>query len=273
MRLVLVGGGSFIARHMFRAAQKAGLDAVPLPHDADLASALKSSDVVVNFALDPAYFSGPYSEETDCDLRAARQAKNAGARITMLSTRRVYTAATRWGARETEAAVGDETFYGRNKARSEASILDLFEGRVAIFRLSNVFGFEHEPGRSRRTFFAQMLRSLKTENVIRFDMHPDTRRDFVPVEVCVNAILQRAADGTEDVLNLGCGFPVRCGDLAQWVLEGYGQGELIVDPPVVKDEFFLNMDQWRLRFPGTIDPDGLRDYCQEIGRRLQLTRS
>jgi len=272
MRLVLVGGGSFIARHMHRAGLKSGVDILSVPHDTDLGPVLKSSDAVINFALNPAYFSGSYSEENDCDLRTARHAARAGARMAMLSTRRVYPSAVRWNAHETDEAIGDETAYGKNKARSEASILELFNGRVAIFRLSNVFGFEYEPDRNRRTFLAQMMRTLKTENAIRFDMHPDTRRDFIPVEAGVKAILLRVQEAVDGIFNLGCGFPVRCGDVARWVMEGYGGGALAVDPPAVKDEFFLNMDRWQSRFDPPIDPDGLRLYCQELGERLQLAK-
>lgn len=272
MRLVLVGSNSFIAQHMQRSARDAGVDVVSLPRNADLIPILKSTDTVINFALNPAYFSGVYAEENDCDLRAARCAEIAGARVAMLSSRRVYPSSARWNARETGDAGGDRIPYGKNKAHTEARIRDLFNGRVAIFRLSNVFGFEYEPAFNRRTFLAVMMRSLKSNNVIRFDMHPDTRRDFIPVEACVKAIVARLQEGMEGVLNLGCGFPVRCGDLAQWVMDGYGGGNLIVDPPVVKDEFFLNTDLWRSKFETPVDPDGLRSYCLEIGRRLQLAK-
>ena len=68
----------------------------------------------------------------------------------MLSTRRVYPSSTRWDARETEAALGDETFYGRNKPAARP-VFSIFSSRYD-FRLSNVFGFEYEPGRNRRTF-------------------------------------------------------------------------------------------------------------------------
>jgi hypothetical protein len=72
MRLVLVGIDSFIARHMHQAALDAGIDVFPLPFDADLAPALNRNDTVINFALNPAYFSGAYAEENDCDLRTWR---------------------------------------------------------------------------------------------------------------------------------------------------------------------------------------------------------
>ena len=272
MRLFLVGSGSFIARHIYQAAREKGMDVVALPHDVELAPMLMCDDVVVNCALDPQYFSGTYSEQNDYDLRTARDVANAGARMAMLSTRRVYPSAVRWNARETDDATGDETAYGKNKARSEACVLDLFDGRVAVFRLSNVFGYEFEPGHNRRTFVAQMMRTLKTQNIVRFDMHPNTCRDFIPVEACAKAILARLQDGMEGIVNLGCGLPVRCGDLARWVMEGYGDGDLIVDLPVVRDEFYLNMDLWQSKYGSPVDRDGLRSYCKKIGERLQLAK-
>ena len=272
MRIILVGGGSFIAKHLASAASEKGLTLLSLPHDADLAG-ITRGDVIVNFALNPGFASGAYDQATDYDLRAARAAEKVGARTVMLSTRRVYGAGFRWGARETDPAKGDDTAYGRNKAHSEAEIRALAAGNTAIFRLANIFGFEYDTANKRSTFFAQMLRSLKRENVIRFDMHPDTHRDFLPVEACTRALLARLEDGTEGTFNLGSGAPLRCGDLADWVMAGYGGGELVVNRPDVRDEFFLSMDRWDAAFDRPVDAAGLRSYCEDIGRRLQLEKS
>jgi nucleoside-diphosphate-sugar epimerase len=190
----------------------------------------------------------------------------------MLSTRRVYGPEGRWNVAETAPASGDESHYGRNKAVTEAAVRQVCGDKVAIFRLSNIFGYEY--GASlRRTFLGLLLKTLHDEDAVFFDMHADTRRDFLPVEICARALVARALDGTGGTFNLGAGFPVACGSLARWVMEGFGSGKLICDPPVVREEFYLNMDKWRARFGPVTSEDEMRDYCIGIGRTLRCEKS
>jgi nucleoside-diphosphate-sugar epimerase len=272
MRLVLLGGGSFIARHLRTTASKMGIEALSLPHDAAPGMQLHRGDVLINFALAPDYKTKPYAAVRDMDLDAARCARDAGVRFAFLSTRRVYPAEFRWNARECDPASGDETVYGRNKAATEAAINQVFPENCVTFRLSNIFGFEYEPDSNRRSFFSQLLRTLKRENRIQFDMHPDTRRDFVPVEVCARRIVRMLTAGVSGVYNLGAGFPVRCGDIADWVMEGFRGGRLEFGDAAVRDEFFLNMDSWSTAASDPLDMNAMREYCVELGEGLKCAR-
>jgi dTDP-4-dehydrorhamnose reductase/UDP-glucose 4-epimerase len=271
-RIILLGGGSFIARAVSKAASARGVVHVALSHDEPL-NALETSDCVFNFALSPAYSCEAYSEAEDCDLKAARAAAAAGAWFGMLSTRRVYSALERWNAREDMPVAGDETVYGRNKATTEKAILEIPSGMVAIFRLSNVFGYEYDQDARRRTFLGRLLTSLKQNNKIYFDMSPATRRDFLPVESCAGLLLDRALARTTGTYNLGSGLPLACGAVADWVRQGYGGGELVCEPDSVRDEFYLNMDKWRAEFPLPVTQESLRDYCVGLGRRLMCEKS
>ncbi len=269
MRIVIVGLRSFVAGSVAPLAAKTGLEVVSLAHDAPLEASLRPDDAVINFALHPDYRSKPYDAEKDCDLAAALASKRVGARFVMLSTRRVYPEAERWGAKETCAAQGDETAYGKNKARTEAAILDAVGESATILRLSNVFGHEYDATESRRTFFAQALTSLKKRGRIVLDMNPRTRRDFVPVERCAAAIVAVAADRKSGIFNIGCGFPVACGDIAQWIIDGYGSGEIVVIDSGVRDEFFLDVEKWRVAFGELVGRVELQRSCEELGRRLR----
>ena len=268
-RIILVGSRSFIAGHVRTVAASNGFEAVAVGHDTPIAPLLRATDMVVNFSLDPAYRVGAYSAEEDHDLRAALACRGVGAGFIMLSTRRFYPAAERWGAKEASTAAGDETHYGRNKARSEAVVRDALQGRCAILRLSNIFGFEYDPAGSRRTFFGQALTSLRQTGRIVLDMHPDTRRDFLPVGACARAIIDCAVNRAHGTYNVGCGFPVRCGDIAQWVLDGYRGGEIVADNNEIRDEFYLNTDKWRSQFGDLVDLDLLQQCCADLGRRLR----
>ena len=266
-RIILLGGGSFIARAVAQAALERGVESLRLSHDAPL-DALTASDCLVNFAISPPYRAGDTAPSADCDLKAAQVAAEAGAWFGMLSTRRVYDAAHRWNASEKQPALGDETPYGRNKARTEKAVCEALQDRAGIFRLSNVFGYEYDPEHRRRSFLATLLTTLKRENRIVFDMHPDTRRDFISVEGCANLLLDRILDRTTGIYNLGSGAPLRCGDLADWIMDGYGQGRLESGDHPVHDEFFLDMSKWNGAF-GPVAGFDLQSYCTFLGRKLR----
>ncbi|MBN9589581.1 MAG: NAD(P)-dependent oxidoreductase [Alphaproteobacteria bacterium] len=257
---------------MADAAAARGLAVLALPHDAAL-DGLTGTDCLINFALHPAYRTGPYGEDIDCDLAAARAAARVGAAFIMLSTRRVYGPDVRCNAAENCPAEGDETAYGRNKARSEKAVQAAMSGGAGIFRLSNIFGYEYDPDCPRRSFLGILLTSLKRKNKIYFDMSPATRRDFLPVETCADLLLDRAVRRTTGTYNLGSGVALPCGDLADWIREGYGGGELVCDPDIVHDEFFLNMDKWRSQFPLPMNSGILREYCIDLGRSLKCEKS
>jgi nucleoside-diphosphate-sugar epimerase len=267
LRVVLAGAGSFIAREVAAAGIARGWEMVGLPRGA--VPVLRSTDVMINFAIHPRYRTDRYAVEEDCDLRAARVCRSAGARFVMLSTRRVYSNA--WDADENAPAPGDGSAYGGNKARSEKAVFDVMGSGALVLRLSNIFGYEFAAGAPRRSFMGLVLSSLKDVGEIRYDMHPDTRRDFLPVSRCANAILD-AAGRAEGIYNVGCGFPVRCGDVASWLIEGYGKGRLIA-ADTIRDEFFLDTGKWDAQFAPLTSREELRETCLELGQRLKCERS
>jgi nucleoside-diphosphate-sugar epimerase len=274
MRIVLAGSGSFIARAIAAAAASRGLDWLGLPHDAPLDGILRPDDTLINCAIAPTFRSQPYDPGTDQDLKAARAAARAQAHFVMLSSRLVYDPAARWLAREGHGDGGGDTAYGRNKARSEIAVQQALDGRAGIFRLSNICGYEYDRERPRRSFFGLLLGSLKQKNTIFFDMNAATRRDFLPVETCAALLLDRAQDRTGGTWNMGSGMALACGDVAGWICEGFGSGELVCDPDVVRDEFLLSMEKWQAaHFPLPANKQALRDYCIGLGRRLKCEQS
>ncbi len=272
MRIVIIGGGSFIAGCVAHACREADIDWIALRHHQDPTSTILPTDCVINFALHPRYCAEAYDAVHDWDLRAARLAASKGARFTMLSTRRVYAAPVRWNAAESAAATGDETAYGRNKAVSEVAVQEACGGNAAIFRLSNIFGYEYKMESPRHSFLGRLLGTLKQQNKIFFDMHPATKRDFLPVEICAGLLVTAAGRAVSGTFNLGSGIPTACGSLAGWIMDGFGGGELTCeDQP--KDEFYLNMEKWRTRFDLPITEEVLRNYCVGLGQRLKCEKS
>jgi dTDP-4-dehydrorhamnose reductase/UDP-glucose 4-epimerase len=268
-RLIVIGASGLIGSSLSRAATAAGLDVIAVPRGMAAEDVVRGGDVVANCALASAYRTGPYEADHDLERQSAKLARERGARVLMLSTRKVYRDDVQWGAREDDPVQLDGVGYGPNKARTEAWIRDALGDRALVVRLSNVFGFEYASEKEGRpSFFGQMLFRLRHEGEIVFDMSPDTRRDFIPVENVARALVGAACSGTGGVFNLGSGSAVACGDIAQALISGYGEGRLrSVDD--VRDEFFLDSSKWSSSFGRAGNAADSLEVAKGFGRRLR----
>lgn len=267
-RLVIPGASGFIGSRIVAAA-RGRIQAAPLSGRQGPDIPMTADDVVITCALHPLYRSQDYDPAYDLERAAAEAAARAGARVIMLSTRRVYPAESRWGPREPDLATGDETPYGRNKARTEGHIIDILGDRACILRLSNVFGFEYQAnGPPRTTFFGLLLSRLKAQDEIYLDVSPGTRRDFVPAEWVAEAVVEAAMAGASGVYNFGAGAPLACGEIAQQVIAGYGRGSLRCAEDT-RDEFYLDTSRWIREFGSKGSAQDVLDAARQQGINLR----
>ena len=268
IRLVVPGASGFIGSRIIGAAS-GRISAAPLSGRQDADIPMTADDVVITCALHPLYRSQDYDPTYDLERTAAEAAARVGARVIMLSTRRVYPAESRWGARETDLATGDETPYGRNKARTEAHLIDTLGDRVCILRLSNVFGFEYQAGATARaSFFGLLLSRLKAQDEVYLDVGPETRRDFVPAEWVAEAVVEAALAGAAGVFNIGGGTPLACGEIARQVIAGYGRGSLHCAEDA-RDEFYLDTSKWVREFGRKGSARDILDTARQHGIYLR----
>lgn len=271
-QMLVVGRSSFLARSFVETHGAAGIRhvgwaAVAQPETFD------DIDCVVNFAIDPAYARDPYDPAHDCDRRLAdaiAEAQQAGrmrrdAHVVMLSTRKVYGPATNGPFAEAQVPAPQDA-YGRNKLVTERLLQDRFGPNLTILRLSNVFGNEDLPGR--RTFFGALLRALREDGTIRYDVSPFTEKDFLPAGRFAEALVRVVQARAGGVFNLGSGVPLAIGWLAMWVIEGYGRGSLCVSDHRIRDAFAMNMDHFMARFGPVADREDIRSACLAIGREI-----
>jgi UDP-glucose 4-epimerase len=234
-------------------------------HDADLSRIdFDAYAGVACFAYDERLRNGPYDEALDFERAVARAINRSHAHFIMLSTRRVYGTSAPFPASE-DAPVAPDDNYGRNKLRTEAAIEDMLDGRHTILRLANIFGFEV----GRRTFFGIALKSLREGGRVTLDISPTVRRDFLPVGDFARVFYRVAALRPQGVFNLGSGQATAVGDVASWLIEGYGSGSIAVSAPRLHDAFLLDSQRLLQRigaYGATID---IRAQCLALGQRLR----
>ncbi len=273
-RVLVTGKGSFIARHLIRALEGApDLTVIAAGHgEAETAVAEGGFDVLVNCALHPGLKREPYDRAKDMDLRLGSalgdRYRTGDGHMILLSSRKVYGPDNCWPARESGPAVGADS-YGRNKARTEEALRERLGKRLTVLRLANVAGFEYpEPGR--RSFMAMVLGRLKREGIIHYDMDPAQERDFVPLERTVDLIVAAIRARIDGTFNGGSGIALATGDLADWIMAGFGSGRLSVEDRGVDDRFVLDMTRTHAAFPHLppLTRDDLERHFTGIGRQL-----
>ncbi|MDH3233097.1 MAG: NAD(P)-dependent oxidoreductase [Alphaproteobacteria bacterium] len=268
MSFLVVGRNSFLAGR-FRALSQIAADCHFITHqEAETAppSELQPFDCIINFAIDPGYRSERYAMERDFDLKLAQKTPSQG-RYIMLSSRAVYGRDVAMGAKETEPATGNETTYGRNKLETEHRLTELLGDRLTVLRIANIIG--DELGSGRRTFMSLALERLKSENEILLDISPDVRRDFLPDNVFVRVLDAALQDPQGGPLNVGSGLPVRVSDIAGWLIEGFGAGQIVVSDRRVHDEFVLNTERLKARYGIGCAVEDIAKHCRNIGRTLR----
>lgn len=236
---VVVGRNSMIARVLRQHVGTHGWHYVT--HGQALANpaAMRSAACVINLAFDPWLKSNPYDEAFDVDLQLARMLAAAPVRYIMASTRMVYGPAHGDCRLAEDMAEQPTTAYGVSKLACERRVSGLLGDRLTILRLSNIFD-SVEAACARASFFGLAMNALQTKRRISFDMSPYVARDFLPALRLAEWLSTIAAQPASGVFNLGAGFAVPTGRIAQWLIEGYGSGELLITNFREFDSFWLD---------------------------------
>jgi nucleoside-diphosphate-sugar epimerase len=234
---------------------------------------LRDVDVVINCAFDPRLKTQAYEAEFDADLKIASLLRDRDeVRYVMLSSRLVYGVQTS-DARLTESVMPQpDRPYGMAKLRTEQELLGALGERLTVLRLSNVFGAEYQAGRS--NFFAIALRTLLEQGRIVLDMNPAVQRDFIPVESVARALIDISNTIRPGVFNIGAGHGTPTGHIAQWLIEGFGAGQVVVSNARDYDAFWLDIDRARQAFGfAGVPASEIREHCLRLGSDLRaLTR-
>lgn len=255
MNVAIIGHNSFIARALARR----NMPGWRFYGHKDWAAAL-DADCVINCAFNPALRDSEADELNCLDTQIAAKAHG---HFVMISSRAVYGTAENAVWTE-DAPINPQTPYARNKAAAEKRVQSL-SPRVTILRAGNIFGTE--PGR--RSFMGMAQDSLHARGEVVLDMHPAVMRDFLPVDNAAALIAVVAAAPRAGIFNLGAGFGTACGDMAAWLIEGYGSGR-VVPGTVQRDGFILTMDKFYGVWPDAprVRVDDIKEACIAAGREI-----
>ncbi len=267
MSILAIGQSSFIAREVKKQDKSNAWSFLSHLDSVDNNQWPDDISAVVNFACPPEVRAGEFS---DFDRNLAQKAQERGVPYVMLSSRTVYGV-----AEEPMLFVENQepqtlmTPYGAAKKRIEDDLRDRFD-HVTILRASNIFGFEYSQQQPRKTFFGQMLRNLKEQGEINFNMSPMTRRDFIPVEIFAQNLMVIAKAPKAGIYNLGSGLGASAGDIASWVMEGFGNGALLSSDQGIIDSFTLDMTKTRTDYGlEMLAVEDIKRFCVGVGRELQ----
>lgn len=228
--------------------------------------------IVINFACDPIVFQGEYS---DFDRMCALKAQSIGAHYIMISSRAVY------GITDSFTCFDENTRwletvspYGQGKRLIEQKLTQDID-KLTILRPSNIFGYEYSSDIPRRTFFGFMMKSLKEQGRLTFDIAPSVQKDFFSVysfAYCVLKILQKPKDG---VYNVGSGLALTVSEVAGALIQGFGSGETEYKSELkTQDSFCLDMSKARDEYGFKAESrEGLLSCVEKLGQELQAERS
>lgn len=260
--ITIIGKNSYLARHFL--ATKVNSNIIAVPHDAVGDIKLSQTECIINFAYPGAYMTDTYEPANDVDRAIIDRLKGSDIHFIMISSRKVYDQACPCPWDETSTLAGQDV-YGQNKVVTEEYIREHRAGQHTILRLGNII--ETEPGR--HTFMGIALDTLKREGRIKLNAHPGTKRDFLPVAKFAAALARVIQERPVGTYNLASGLQTSVGDVASWIIEGFGAGQVVSTDNAQRDAFVLDV----VRLQSIIGPictrSDIREACMESGRRLK----
>jgi UDP-glucose 4-epimerase len=258
--ILVTGAGGFIGGNIVQAL---GHEATPASHRASaLPTANADITAIVHAGRDPRLGKPDYRVGQDAELAIARFAAARDLPFLSLGSRKVLAPSDRPLAED--APLGPTDRYVEQKLALEEALIEILGHRLTRLRLANIFGFE----RGRVGFMGLMLDGLETTGTITFDISPFVARDFLPVETTAEAIATLARKPPGGIVNIGSGIPLEVGRLALALIEGRGQGRLLVTDPRHHDAFTLDVCRMRSLTGITTDTAAILARAHAIGRSL-----
>ena len=221
--------------------------------------------VLINFAFAPEFYLQPYTRLYDIDLRIAERIAHHSIHYIMISSRKVYSPEAQWNAAEISMTSGMDV-YGRNKVEIESALNRILGSSLTVLRPGNIIGFERVSGRQR--FGSFLLNQLAEKGSIELNISPNTRRDIVPLDYFSKILRFFCQHNMPGVFNIGAGESCSVGEVANWIIQGFGRGGVNVTSSIEVDNFQLNSSKLIKLTNLVYGREAVEDYCKSIGHQM-----
>lgn len=264
--ILVIGRSSILAQGFV--AQNLDLPMRQVGHgDINEPGLLDGVEVLVNFAFAPEFYLQPYTRFYDIDLRIAERVASHSVHYIMISSRKVYSPEVQWNAAENSMASGMDV-YGRNKIEIESTLKGVLGEALTVLRPGNIIGFEKVSERQR--FGSFLLNQLSVQGNIQLTISPNTKRDIVPLDYFSKILRFFCQHKIPGVFNIGAGEACTVGEVANWIIEGFGRGGVYANSSTEVDNFQLNSSKLIQATGLKCGRNVLEEYCKSIGRQLLI---
>ncbi len=270
MKVLIIGKNSFVAKYFISACAEIKLNYVACSH-LDIPKKFDDFTWVVNFTINPNFFTDKYSEAIDQDVLIAKQvSKYQHLKYVMISSRMVCDSNNLLIPMLENCKVKQKhnSIYGFNKILSEKYCRSIIKfDNLLIIRGSNIFGYEY----GRKSFTGVALNRLVCKAEILLDISKKTIRDFIPVNYFSDCLMQLMLKKCNGIYNIGSGLGISLEDFCNAMIKGYGGGSITtLGDTVIKDQFILDNQKLLSVVSCNIDKNDILQYAISTGKKLKI---
>ena len=270
MKVLIIGLNSFVAKYFIRSCEDSKIDYVACSHQ-DIPKSFDGFTWVINFTINPKFFTQKHSESIDQDIFIAKLVSEyKDLKYAMISSRMVY------GSNNSLVPIAESckviqkpnSIYGSNKVLSECNVRSIIKPHnLLIIRASNIFGYEF----GRKSFTGAALSRLARKSEIVLDISQKTIRDFIPVNYFSNCLMQLMFKKSSGVYNIGSGIGVSLEDLCNAMIKGYGSGHISTEIAAeINDQFILDNQKMLGVVDFSINKRNILEYAMNAGNELKI---
>lgn len=265
-KVLIVGDNSFVGRGFYNSIKlNDTVIANIIPYSQLHHIDLKRYDVVLNCAITYEYKTQKYNDKYDLDYFVALKAQEAGCHYIMMSTRKIYGNSTELSVYDELSTLKPFDRYSENKVVTEMALDTLVEN-LTILRGSNIYGFEL--GRS--SFVGYCMTQLKSLNTIEYDIDKNLKRDFISIDTVCDVLKQVCLIKPKGIFNLSSHYGLPIGEVARFLILGYGSGKFITNPTWWREQFILDNRKLEGALMMKITPHDYWNDFYTIGKKLWM---
>lgn len=220
---------------------------------------------IINFSLDPDTKNKKVKFKSQLDLIISKKIKDKNIIYIIPSTRQVYSSIKKSEFSERQKLNKIDNIYGKNKREIEMKVRNILKNKVLIIRISTLLFFDLS---TRNLFISRVLRSLKKNKKIYFDIGPDTAKDFITISKFSYALDKLIIKRKTGIFNLSSGLSIKIKLILQKILEGYGNGVIKYKNYKNGKSYYLNNKKLSKNIKFSVNKKHILDYCKILGKNL-----